>query len=76
MLTNVYFGFFYIILYFTAVCNFTQEQYRDIFGYEQIQLIGYVEKDGNIGITQENERVIIGSTIEEGIVVFVGCSNW
>jgi hypothetical protein len=36
----------------------------------------YVEKDGNIGITQENERVIIGSTIEEGIVVFVGCSNW
>jgi hypothetical protein len=39
--------------------------------YEQIQLIGYVEKDGNIGITQENERVIIGSTIEEGIVVFV-----
>lgn len=68
--------FFYIIFYFTAVCNFTQEQYRDIFGYEQIQLIGYVEKDGNIGITQENERVIIGSTIEEGMVVFVGCSNW
>lgn len=75
MLTNVYFGFLYF-LYFIAVCNFTQEQYKDIFGYKQIQLIGYVEKDGYIGITQDAERVVIGSTIEEGTVVFVGCSNW
>ena len=75
MLTNVYFGLF-SILYFTAKCNFTQKQYADIFGFEQIQLIGYVEKDGYIGITQDKERVLIGSTIDEGTVVFVGCSNW
>ena len=62
---------------FTATfCVFTDEVFKDIFGYNQIYLIGYVEKDGKEGLTSEDEKVYIGGSIEEGVVVSVGCSNW
>ena len=55
---------------------FTQEVFRDYFGYEQIDKLGYVEKDGKEGLTRQSEIIKIDSVIEAGVVVFVGCSNW
>ena len=39
-------------------------------------LIGYIEKDNQPGITDNEEKIYIGSTVEAGVVVMVGCSNW
>lgn len=57
-------------------CQFTQEAFKDNFGYEQIDIVGFVEKDGIEGLTSNSEIIQIDSVIEEGVVVFVGCSNW
>ncbi|VDI42578.1 Hypothetical predicted protein [Mytilus galloprovincialis] len=56
-------------------CQFTQEAFKDNFGYEQIDIVGFVEKDGIEGLTSNSEIIQIDSVIEEGVVVFVGCSN-
>ncbi|VDI60313.1 Hypothetical predicted protein [Mytilus galloprovincialis] len=56
-------------------CKFSQEQFVDNFGYEQIGLVGYIEKDDKTGITSEEEKVFIDSSFDAGVVVVVGCSN-
>lgn len=58
------------------VCVFSQQAFIDNFGYEQINLIGYVEKDGQPGLTSNNERIYVNDTIEAGVTVLIGCSNW
>ncbi|VDI22399.1 Hypothetical predicted protein [Mytilus galloprovincialis] len=57
------------------VCVFSQQAFIDNFGYEQINLIGYVEKDGQPGLTSNNERIYVNDTIEAGVTVLIGCSN-
>lgn len=57
-------------------CEFTQEVFKDNFGYEQIDIIGYKEEDGQPGLTSQSEIVQIDSLLEEGVVVFIGCSTW
>ncbi|XP_052090843.1 uncharacterized protein LOC127727766 [Mytilus californianus] len=60
----------------TAIyCQFTQEAFKDNFGYEQIDIVGFVEKDGIEGLSSNSEIIQIDSVIEEGVVVFIGCSN-
>ncbi|XP_052090877.1 mucin-2-like [Mytilus californianus] len=56
-------------------CQFSQDKFVDNFGYEQIGLVGFIEKDDTAGITSEEEKVYIDSSIDAGVVVVVGCSN-
>ena len=39
-------------------------------------VIGWIEKDNDYGLTSPEEEVRIGDSIEPDDVVHVGCNNW
>lgn len=66
----------YIFIFSEHFCIFSQEAFEKFFGHEQISTVGYIEKDGNPGLTREDERVVIDDRIEANVTVHVACSNW
>jgi hypothetical protein len=62
--------------FIAALCVFSQQAFIENFGYEQVNTIGYTEKDGLPGLTSEDEKVVLDDLIEAGVIVFVDCSNW
>ena len=36
----------------------------------------WIEKDGRIGLTSPEEEVVIGSTTDVDVTVFIDCNNW
>lgn len=59
-----------------CACYFTQEDFEKNFGFQGSNPIGWIEKDGELGLTSEDERVEIDDEIEDGVTVHVECNNW
>ncbi|XP_064613600.1 uncharacterized protein LOC135477432 [Liolophura sinensis] len=58
-----------------CACYFTQEDFEKNFGFQGSNPIGWIEKDGEFGLTSDDERVEIDDEIEDGVTVHVECNN-
>ena len=66
------------ITIFNSVCIFNTEAYIAALGEVpsgDTTVIGHIETDGVAGFTEE-EQVHLGDSIEEGVTVYMQCSNW
>lgn len=57
-------------------CVLTEDTLQQETGSTQINMIGWIEKDGQPGRTSENESVFINDTVEEDVVIHRDCNNW
>ena len=59
------------------VCVFTKDIFVNNFGYEPADVIGYTNKDSDDTVISESEKINVGDTLDDGVIVIInGCSNW
>lgn len=58
-------------------CVFSKEDFVNNFGYEPAHVIGYVNKDNDDSVISESEKIYVGDSLDDGVIVIInGCSNW
>lgn len=57
-------------------CVFLQDEFVRNFGYKASSPLGWIEKDGVEGLTNQTEAVELDDEIEDGVVVHVDCNDW
>lgn len=57
-------------------CVFNKEVFVQNFGYQPADVIGYVNKDNDDSVISESEKIYVGDSLDDGVVVIInGCSN-
>lgn len=66
---------FLIIIF--KICVFNKDVFVNNFGYEFVEVIGYVNKDNDDSVIFELEKICVGDLLDDGVIVVInGCSNW
>lgn len=59
------------------ICVFNKDVFVNNFGYEFVEVIGYVNKDNDDSVIFELEKICVGDLLDDGVIVVInGCSNW
>uniref|UniRef100_A0A0L8GSU4 Uncharacterized protein n=1 Tax=Octopus bimaculoides TaxID=37653 RepID=A0A0L8GSU4_OCTBM len=58
-----------------SVCTFDKCTFMREFGFDGPHIVGWIEKDGIEGITNETEVVYMEEKLEEGVVINVACTQ-
>lgn len=59
------------------ICVFNKDVFVNNFGYEPAEVIGYVNKDNDDSVISESEKIRVGDSLDDGVIVVInGCSNW
>ncbi|GAB1599460.1 hypothetical protein Ahia01_000223300, partial [Argonauta hians] len=57
------------------VCVFDESTFMREFGYDGPHIIGWIEKDGIAGVSNETELVYINEKIEDSVVINMACTK-
>ena len=57
-------------------CVFDMERFRELFGFDSNKIVGYIERDGESGMTPGDKFVFTSTEVNSGDVVHVDCNNW
>lgn len=58
------------------ICVFNKDVFVNNFGYEPAEVIGYVNKDNDDSVISESEKIRVGDSLDDGVIVVInGCSN-
>lgn len=69
----------FMFVFSAHVCQVDQEEYvKQFSSVPTSDPIGFIERDGNLQnyATSEDEKFFLGDSVEQGVTVHIGCSNW
>lgn len=59
-----------------SVCVLDTCVFEKQAGYKPGRTIGFIEKDGIAGASRDDELVMLGEAIENGVTLIADCNEW